>query len=204
MLVDVANHKLLDVATFRSTPLGCRRRRPEICSLRRDTPYDTLSQEFHEVFRPELRQKKDKPAKHGIFHYMKTTGPPVHSRFRCLSPEKLQAAKQAYADMDRMGICQKASSPWASPLHLVKKTDGNMADLTSNLHGVKIFSKLDLLKGYFQVPVFPEDIPKTAVITPFGTYTFNYSTFGLRNSGVTFQRLMDGILGDLPSCALRG
>jgi len=224
LLVDVANRKLLDVATFRSTPLGSHRRCPEICSVRTDTPYDTLSQEFPEAFRPELRQKPGSPAKHGIFHYIKTTGPPVHSRFRRLSPEKLQVAKQAYADMERMGICQKASSPWASPLHLVKKADGtwrpcgdyrrlnlvtepdhyplpNMADLTSTLHGAKVFSKLDLLKGYFQVPVYPEDIPKTAVITPFGTYTFNYSTFGLRNSGATFQRLMDGILGDLPFCA---
>lgn len=75
-----------------------------------------------------------------------------------------------------MGICQKVLSPWASPLHLVQKPVGiwrpcddyrhlnlitepdhyplpNMADLTSNLHEAKVFSKLDLLKGYFLVPV---------------------------------------------------
>lgn len=224
LLVDVANRKLLDVATFHSTPLGSHSQGPEICSVRTNTPYDMLTQKFLEVFRPELRHKPGEPAKHGILHYIKTTGAPVYSKFRRLSPEKLQAAKQAYADMERMGVCQKASSPWASPLHLVKKADGtwrpcgdyrrlnlatepdhyplpNMADVTCNLHGAKVFSKLDLLKGYFQVPVAPEDIPKTAVITPFGSYTFNYSTFGLRNSGATFQRLMDGILGDLPFCA---
>ena len=224
LLVDVANRKLLDVDTFRSTPLGSRRWHSEICSVRPDTPYDVLCQDFPEVFRPELRQKPGQPAKHGIYHYIKTTGPPVYSKFRRLSPEKFHAAKQAYSEMERMGICQRASSPWASPLHLVQKTDGtwrpcgdyrrlnlitepdhyplpNMADLVSNLHGARIFSKLDLLKGYFQVPVYPEDVPKTAVITPFGTYTFNFSTFGLRNSGATFQRLMDGILGDLPFCA---
>ena len=76
----------------------------------------------------------------------------------------------------------------------------NIADVTSFLHGAKIFSKLDLLKEYYQVPMHPDDIPKTAVTTPFGTFTFNYSCFGLRNAGATFQRMMDGILGDLSFC----
>lgn len=223
LLVDVANRKLLDVATFHSTSLVTRRQCPEICTVTSDTPYDTLCQEFPDVSRPELRQKPGQPTKHGIFHHINTTGTPVYSKFRRLSPEKLRAAKQAYSEMERMGICQRASSPWASPLHLVQKADGtwrpcsdyrrlnlvtepdhyplpNLADLTSNLHGARVFSKVDLLKGYFQVPVYPEDIPKMAVITPFGIYTFNFSTFGLRNSGATFQRLMDGILGDLPFC----
>ena len=106
--------------------------------------------------------------------------------FRRLSPEKLQEAKQTFLHMEEMGLCQKASSPWASPLHLVKKDNGtwrscgdcrhfnmlteadpyplpNMADVTCNLHDARIFSKLDLLKGYYQFPVYPEDIPKTVI-----------------------------------------
>ena len=133
------------------------------------------------------------------------------------------AAKRCFQDMEKQGLCQKASSPWASPLHIVVKKDGtirpcgdyrrlnnitkadhyplpNIADVMSFLHGATVFSKLDLMKGYFQVPMHPEDIPKTAIVTPFGTYTFNYSCFGLINAGATFQRLMDGILGDLPFC----
>ena len=73
----------------------------------------------------------------------------------------------------------------------------NIQDITSFLSGARIFSKLDLTKGYYQVPLNPDDIPKTAITTPFGTYTFNYSCFGLRNAGATFQRLMDDIFGDL-------
>ena len=125
--------------------------------------------------------------------------------------------------MEKQGLCQKASSPWASPLHIVVKKDGtirpcddyrrlnniteadhyplpNIADVTSFLHGATVFSKLDLMKGYFQAPMHPEDIPKTPIVTPFGTYTFNYSCFGLKNAGATFQRLMDDILGNLPFC----
>ena len=93
LLVDIANPKLLDVATFCSMPLGFHCWGTEICSVRADTPYDILCQEFPEIFRPELRQKPGQPAKHGIFHHIKTTGPPTNSKFRRLSPEKLQAAK---------------------------------------------------------------------------------------------------------------
>ena len=43
------------------------------------------------------------------------------------------------------------------------------------------------------------DIPKTAIITPCSSYVFQYSTFGLKNSGTTFQRMMDYIFGQHPS-----
>ena len=71
----------------------------------------------------------------------------------------------------------------------------NITDLTNNIGNARIFTKLDLLKGYFQVPVHPDVVSKTAIITPFGSYVFYYFTFGLRNSGANFQRLMDSIFG---------
>jgi cytoskeleton-associated protein 5 len=57
----------------------------------------------------------------------------------------------------------------------------NLQDLSSQLHGAAVFSKLDLEKGYYQVPMQPADVPKTAIITPFGLFEFNYMPFGLRN-----------------------
>ena len=66
----------------------------------------------------------------------------------------------------------------------------NITDLTNSISSARVFTKLDLLKGYFQVPVHPAYVPKTAIITPFGSYVFHYFRFGLKNSGATFQRMM--------------
>ena len=60
------------------------------------------------------------------------------------------------------------------------------------------FFKLDLGKGYNQVPMSEADICKTAIVTPFGLFEFLYMPFGLKNAAQTFQRLMDRIFRGLP------
>ncbi|KAJ8411269.1 hypothetical protein AAFF_G00172750 [Aldrovandia affinis] len=59
--------------------------------------------------------------KHGVDHFIATTGPPVHARARRLDPQKLAVAKAEFDSMERLGIVRRSSSPWASPLHLVRK-----------------------------------------------------------------------------------
>ena len=73
----------------------------------------------------------------------------------------------------------------------------NMQDLANHLHGATVFSKLDLVKGYHQVPVAEADKAKTAIITPFGLFEYNLMPFGLRNAGQTFQQLIDQNFRDL-------
>jgi len=180
--------------------------------------YEALLAKFPDVLNPG---KELPPTKHHIQHIIVTEGNPVASRYRRLDPDRLQAAKAEFAALEKQGIIRRSKSHWATPLHMVKKADGswrccgdfrqlnlqtrpdryscpNLADLSAGLAGCTVFSKLDLRKGYHQVPVRPQDVPKTAVVTPFGLFEYLRMPFGLRNAGQTFQRLMDEVLAGLP------
>ena len=163
---------------------------------------------------PEFSLRVPGRAQQRRHHLLTTSGPPVYSKPQRLDPDKLSAAKEEFSAMEKAGIIQRSSSPWSSPLHMVKKKDRgwrpcgdygrlnnvtipdrhplpNIADFTSRISGSTIFSRLDLQQGYYQIPMAFEDIPKTAIVTPFGMFEFLLLPFGLRNAGNTFQRMMD-------------
>ena len=54
------------------------------------------------------------------------------------------------------------------------------------MSGSKHFSSLDLYKSYQQTQIAEQDIPKTAMVTPLGSYCFRKMPMGLRNAGASF------------------
>ena len=155
-------------------------------------------------------------SRHGVECFINTTGPPVRTAPRRLSPEKLKIAKKYFDIMCAAGICHPLDLPWSSGLHMVPKKDGtsrpcgdywrlneqtvhdaypipHIHDFTAGLVGCAVFSKIDFVKGYHQIPVRKEDVPKTAIATPFGLFEFLRMPFGLKTAAQTFQRLMDSV-----------
>ena len=70
-------------------------------------------------------------------------------------------------------------------------------DLLLELHGAKVFSKLDFRKGYFHVQLHPESRPLTTTITSKGLRQYTRLPMGLKESASTFQRLVHQTLAGL-------
>ena len=146
--------------------------------------------------------------------------PPIRQQARRLPPYKKEEIRTLLHQMQENGIIRQSNSPWASPVVLVQKKDGTkrfcvdyrklnsitrrdayplprIDDTLSTMAGSKWFSTLDLISGYWQVEMSPEDQEKTAFCTPEGLFEFTVMPFGLCNAPATFQRLMDLVLSGL-------
>ena len=69
--------------------------------------------------------------------------------------------------------------------------------LVDNTAGHALLSFMDGFLGYNQIKMALEDMEKTSIITPWGTYCYKVIPFGLKNVGATYQRVATTLLHDL-------
>ena len=142
---------------------------------------------------------------------------PIRSPVRRIPAVHKKEIHQLIQDMLARNVIQPSTSPWASPIVIVRKKDGSarfcvdyrklnaitrkdayplprIDDTLDTLSGSQWFSTLDLLSGYWQVEVAEGDRDKTAFATQSGLFEFKVMPFGLCNAPATFQRLMDLVL----------
>lgn len=126
LLIDVKKNKLIDTIMALS--------RPGICSLEASTFIKTyndstviadLLREFNSI--TQLNTEAPEATPTGVTHCIETQGAPVFAKARRLTPDKFRAAKDEFDFLIKHGICRPSKSPYASPLHLVKKNLWRMA-----------------------------------------------------------------------------
>ena len=122
-------------------------------------------------------------------------------------------------------MAKPSCTPWSSPCLLIPKPDGThrfctdypkvnavtipdsfplsrIDDCVDTIGSAAYVSKLDLLKGYWQVPLTSRASDISAFVTPDRFLQYTVMAFGMRNAPATFQRLVNLVLADVPNCTV--
>ena len=141
-----------------------------------------------------------------------------------VNPLKLEIMRKEVAYMLENDLIEASSSEWSSPCVLVPKPDGTyrfctdfrqvnkvtksdsypiprVDDCVDRVGNAKFVSKLDLLKGYWQVPLTTRAKEISAFATPDGLYQYKVMPFGMKNAPATFQRLINTVISGLEGCS---
>lgn len=144
---------------------------------------------------------------------------PIKQRYRPQNPRMQEIIDKEVDEMLAEGVIEPSSSPWSSPVVIVRKKDGKyrfcidfrkINEITAKdayplpyinaildkLRAARYISSIDLRHGYWQIPLSPASKPVTAFTVPGrGLYQFTVMPFGLHSAPATFQRLLDSIIG---------
>ena len=148
---------------------------------------------------------------------------PIKQNPYCVNPQKLEFMRKEVDYMLKHGIIEPSQSNWSSPCLLVPKSDGSyrfctdyrkvnavtksdsypiprVEDCIDRIGCAKYMTKLDLLKGYWKVPLIPAAKEISAFVTPEGFFRYKVMPFGMKNAPATFQHMINKIIRDLDGC----
>ncbi|GFR63972.1 reverse transcriptase [Elysia marginata] len=145
----------------------------------------------------------------------------------CLKPYKLpfrsrELVEKEINEMLKLDVIEPSASAYSSPIVLVSKPDQTVRFCIDfrRLNSITVkdaepipyqeepiasfgpsvwFSKLDLTKGYWQIPMEVGSRKYTAFQTPLGLFQFRVMPFGLVNAPATFARLMRIVFSQIPN-----
>jgi hypothetical protein len=171
---------------------------------------------FPDVMPKELPDEL--PPRRQVDHAIKVmpgVAPPAKAPYR-MNHEELKELKVQLKELLAKGYIKPSKSPYGAPLLFVHKKDGTLRmcvdyralnkvtmknryplpridDLFDRLSGAKVFSRIDLRSGYYQIRITKGDEEKIACRTRYGSYEFLVMPFGLTNAPATFCTLMNDI-----------
>ena len=145
--------------------------------------------------------------------------PPIHCPLYKTSLLELEEAKKQIESMLEHGFIRPSDSPYGAPILFVPKKDGSLQfcidyrwlnkqtaknryplplpeELFDWLGNAKVFSKIDLQSGYWQMLVKPRDVHKTAFKMKWGLYEFLVMPFGVTNAPTQFMNIVNALLGE--------
>lgn len=221
---DLKGRKLIDSATLCSVPCAVRPSNQPSISLIRKTNYtdnrlQRLLQQHQAVTKPPQYHAE---VRHDVTCFIETNGAPNYEKPRRLRADIEAEVKAEYRKQLNLGLINVSKSQWASGL-IVKREKNKLrligdfrklnaqtvpdryplpviSDAIAFLKNKTIFTKIDLVRAFHNIPVFKAHVEKTAVISPVGLFEYNRMPFGLRNAPATFQRFMDSIFSELDFC----
>ena len=189
----------------------------EDLSVEQKVAVETLISEFSDVL-------SDKPGHTNLLtHDIKlTTSEPIRSKQYPVPFAMRQTIVDEVNKMLELDVIEPSDSPYCSNIVIVKKSDGtnrfcidfrainrytvfdsepipDMEEIFARISRCKFISKIDLTKGYWQLPLLPEVRKYTAFQTPVGLFQFKVLPFGMVCASASFSRLMRKLLGGMES-----
>ena len=186
---------------------------------------DEQNKELTDLIREYSHLFPDVPSKTDVFYHDVDVGDskPIKQHPYRANPIKRENLNEEVKFMLKNEIIEASHSEWSSPCLLVPKPDKTfrfctdyrkvnevtktdsfpiprMEDCIDQVGSSKYVTKLDLLKGYWQVPLTERAVEISAFVTPDGLYEYKVMPFGMKNSGATFQRLMYEVIFELEGC----